>query len=251
MNTKDIAKNLGIAGVILVYALTLLTQLPHIGEVYSSLERGAWQHWTAWGAALAFEASVALFTLRLILNKVGERSRWTAWGVRVFLLMSGLVNLTYYFGDGVERTWLQNAVAFILSWALPGALWLYAEEFGATVRAVIRQESKTARDDTETPTDDPQTLRMTTGVQGSPIGVSQKPADLSDSIRRIMEDVYRRLGDTPFSRQEFEELVGVKKAAASAYLQAGRRAGIVSQVDAGKVPRYQVRLQPNGGGSTE
>ena len=63
-----------------VYVLTLVAQLPHRYDVYASLESAEHTLFgvnTALGAAIAFEASVAIFTLRAIINTKSERSRWT------------------------------------------------------------------------------------------------------------------------------------------------------------------------------
>jgi hypothetical protein len=120
--------------------LTLATQLPHIYSVYSSLESDEYTLFgasTALGAALAFEASVAIFTLRIIINTKTERSRWTRVGIVAFLAVSAVANVSYYFDIAA----LDNAIMpMILALALPAALWLYAEEFGRGARAAAKRK---------------------------------------------------------------------------------------------------------------
>jgi len=131
-------KRLGWAAVAAAYLLTLITQLPHVYDVYSALERQ--RHAiagvdTALGASIAFELSVAIFTLRLIVNRKAERSAWTARGVALFLALSALANASYYFDVAL----LDAAVMpLALTLALPFALWLYAEEFSASAKAQVR-----------------------------------------------------------------------------------------------------------------
>lgn len=252
MKSRDaVVKQIGIAA---VYLLTLLTQLPHIGQVYSTLERGEYQHYTAWGAAVAFEASVALFTLRLLLNKASERSKWTAWGVRFFLVLSGVVNMAYYFAGGFYSSLIQNYIALLLSWALPLALWLFAEEFGASVKAETRRAEKERGASVESP-------QSPMGEAETPIVVTEtKPNSrmrepevtgpwdrLPSNVQQLLRVVYERLGSEPFTRQQFETLAGVARATASAHLKAGQAAGIIVRHDAGRIPRYQVGVQPPNG----
>jgi len=126
-----------------VYLLTLLTQLPHIYDVYTALERQSHRILgvdTALGASIAFEASVAIFTLRTILNTKATRSRWTRPGIVAFLLISALANTSYYFDVALVDGVLMPAV---LTAAIPLALWLYAEEFGADAKSAIRAQGKT------------------------------------------------------------------------------------------------------------
>jgi hypothetical protein len=138
-------KLLGWAAIIIVYLLTLATQLPHIYDVYSALERS--EHDiagldTALGASIAFEASVAIFTLRTIINRKKERSKWTRPGIVFFLLLSVLANTSYYFDVAlVDSTLMPGA----LTVAIPLALWLYAEEFGAEAKVAIREQRKAAQ----------------------------------------------------------------------------------------------------------
>jgi hypothetical protein len=122
-----------------------------------------------------------------------------------------------------------------------------SEVVGTDIQAAVRRAERErikAERESETPIGVIETAE-------TPIGATETPRKLPASILRVVEAVYSQQGDAPFSRQEFEEMAGVAKATASSYLQAARRAGVVSQVDAGRIPRYRVRLQPNGGGSTE
>jgi hypothetical protein len=137
-------KYLGWAAIATVYLLTLATQLPHIYDVYSALERSEHRILgvdTALGASVAFEASVAIFTLRTIINRKSERSRWTYWGLVGFLCLSALANVSYYFDLQIVDAILMPAA---LVCAIPLALWLYAEEFGAEARAEARSRRKSA-----------------------------------------------------------------------------------------------------------
>jgi Ca2+/Na+ antiporter len=145
-------------GIVAVYVLTLATQLPHIFSVYSALERTEHRILgidTAWGAAIAFEATVALFTIRAIVNRKSERSRWTRWAIVGFLTLSALANLSYYF----DWRWLDvSAIPALLAFALPVALWLYAEEFGAEAKAEARKRHRTeAQAATDTPPESSET----------------------------------------------------------------------------------------------
>ena len=135
-------RNVKVIGWLLVgvaYLLALATQLPHIYDVYASLERGHYALFgvsTALGAALAFEASVAIFTLRVIVNTKTERSRWTRIGIVAFLCVSAIANVSYYFDVAALD---DVAMPLILAVALPFALWIYAEEFGRGARAQAKR----------------------------------------------------------------------------------------------------------------
>jgi hypothetical protein len=150
-NRQHRLRVIGWLGVGLVYILTLATQLPHIYDVYSALERGDYSvagFSTAAGAALAFEASVAIFTLRLIVNTKSERGRWTRFGIAAFLAISAFANVSYYF----DLAPLDNVIMpAILAVALPGALWLYADEFGKGARAEAKRKASTASEPAANP----------------------------------------------------------------------------------------------------
>ena len=51
-----------------VYVLVLATQLPHVYTAYANLEQQGvpLAHWTAWGAAVAFELATGVFTFRIV-----------------------------------------------------------------------------------------------------------------------------------------------------------------------------------------
>lgn len=137
--TRQRLKIIGSIGVAGIYLLTLLTQLPHIYDVYSGLERHRYTVVgvsTALGAAIAFESAVALFTLRIIVNPQRERSPWTKAGVIAFLAISAVANVSYYFDVAALDAIIMPA---LLSVALPFALWIFAEEFGFSARAQARQ----------------------------------------------------------------------------------------------------------------
>ena len=130
-----------------VYALVLITQLPHVWYAYAALEApDLWlAHWTAVGAALAFELSTGVFTYRIVR---GSRRRWTKRGLWFFIVASVVANGFYYdwWPFGFARIWPVFATV-----ALPLALALFAEEFGAEERLQERREQRAKRK--ETPTD--------------------------------------------------------------------------------------------------
>lgn len=135
-----------------VYVLVLATQLPHIWHAYASLENPGipLAQWTALGAAVAFEASIGIFTYRII---KGSRRRWTRWGLYFFILASIVANGYYYEWWPAAFARLMPAFATL---ALPVSLALFAEEFGAEVkreeRAAKRLERKTAEPPANTAT---------------------------------------------------------------------------------------------------
>ena len=138
-------KNIGTGIVVLAYFLTLVTQLPHVFDIYNSLEKTEHEIFglsTAWGAALAFEATVAIFTWRVIANNSEYRSKWTKPGILGFLIMSAMTNFSYYFDI---RMLDENIMPGTLAIAIPLALWLYAEEFGSEAG----HKAKMAREETE------------------------------------------------------------------------------------------------------
>lgn len=149
-----LVRYVGATVVVMAYALTLLTQIPHVYDVYAGLEKeghsitfGSVVLSTALGAAVAFEISVAIFTWRTIVNTSTYRSPWTKRGIIGFLFLSALANLSYYFDIAVGSYTLdEHVMPFFMALALPIALWLYAEEFGAetgkAARKVIREDKR-------------------------------------------------------------------------------------------------------------
>lgn len=129
-----------------VYVLVLATQLPHIWSAYASLEDAAipLAQWTALGAAVAFELSIGVFTYRLV---KGSRRRWTKRGLLFFIVASIVANAYYY------QVWpfvFDRLMPAFATLALPFALALFAEEFGAEVKLSERR-AKRAEPITETP----------------------------------------------------------------------------------------------------
>jgi cation transport ATPase len=122
-----------------VYVLVLLTQLPHVGAVYAGLERAGWYQWTAWGAAVAFELSIGLFTYQVIR---GARSRWTRAGLGFFLVASAVANATYYSLAPLVFRWVMPLFATL---ALPLSLALFAEEFGTATKREERRAQRAER----------------------------------------------------------------------------------------------------------
>ena len=117
-----------------VYLLVLATQLPHVGSVYASLERAGWYRYTAWGAAVAFELSIAVFTYRSVVERSTRKS--TRWGLGFFLLASAVANASYY---GLLPAVMSLVMPVFATVALPAALGLFASEFGAEVRREERR----------------------------------------------------------------------------------------------------------------
>jgi hypothetical protein len=124
-----------------VYLLVLVTQLPHIWYAYAAIERSGWvlAHYTALAAAVAFEASIGLFTYRVV---KGARRRWTARGLAFFIAASVVANAYYYDWLPVVFDRLMPVFATI---ALPLSLALFAEEFGAEVRLSERRSKREER----------------------------------------------------------------------------------------------------------
>ncbi|HKZ83122.1 MAG TPA: hypothetical protein VJ793_05645 [Anaerolineae bacterium] len=115
-----------------VYVLILITQFPHVWQAYADIERDGF-YLTAAGAALGFELSTAVFTYRLV---TGSTRKWTRRGVRFFIASSVMANLAYY---NVLGGIMREVTPFLFAVALPVALALYAEEFGAEVKREERR----------------------------------------------------------------------------------------------------------------
>ena len=132
-----------------VYVLVLATQLPHVWSAYASIEAPGLElaQWTALGAAVAFELSTGVFTYRIV---KGSRRRWTKRGLWFFIAASICANGQYY---------NLLPVAFAVIWplfatvALPLALALFAEEFGAEVKKEARKAKRKPDDMPMTTTD--------------------------------------------------------------------------------------------------
>jgi len=124
-----------------VYVLVLATQLPHIWWSYASLENPTipLAQWTALGAALAFELSIGVFTYRIV---KGSRRRWTKRGLMFFIVASVVANGYYYGWWPFVFGRLMPAFATV---ALPFALALFAEEFGAEVKRDERAAKRELR----------------------------------------------------------------------------------------------------------
>lgn len=117
-----------------VYVLVLLTQLPHVASAYASLERPGWYTYTAWGAAVAFELSLAAFTYRIVVER--SRRKTTRAGLGFFIVASCVANATYYGLAPLVFRWVMPVFATV---ALPLSLALFASEFGAEV---VREERR-------------------------------------------------------------------------------------------------------------
>lgn len=96
-------------------------------------------HWTAWGAAIAFELATGVFTFRIV---KGTRRRWTRYGLWFFIVASAVANATYYGWLPVVFDTIMPVFATI---ALPFALFLFAEEFGAEVKLAERRAKREER----------------------------------------------------------------------------------------------------------
>ena len=123
----------------LVYVLVLATQLPHVWAAYASLEDSSipLAQYTAFGAALAFELSIGVFTYRIV---KGSRRKWTRRGLLFFIVASIVANAYYYRVWPFAFDWLMPVFATL---ALPLALALFAEEFGA-LEKITEQRRKRA-----------------------------------------------------------------------------------------------------------
>jgi len=126
-----------------VYILVLATQLPHVWYAYASLEAVDMPlaHVTAIGAAIAFELSTGVFTFRVV---SGSKRRWPRIGLAFFIAGSAVANAYYY-------RWLplvfDTVMPIFATLALPAALALFAEEFGAEVK---REQSAAKRAERQT-----------------------------------------------------------------------------------------------------
>ena len=121
-----------------VYVLVLATQLPHVWSAYANLEDAALPlaQYTAAGAAIAFELSIGVFTYRIV---KGSRRRWTRRGLSFFIVASVVANAYYYRVWPFVFDWLMPVFATL---ALPFALALFAEEFGAEVKLAERRAKR-------------------------------------------------------------------------------------------------------------
>ena len=121
-----------------VYVLVLVTQLPHVWAAYANIEAPglALAQWTALGAAVAFELSTGVFTYRIV---KGSRRRWTRRGLWFFIAASIVANGFYYelLPFAFDVIWPLFATV-----ALPLALALFAEEFGAEVKREERRANR-------------------------------------------------------------------------------------------------------------
>lgn len=144
--------------------------------------------WTALGAAVAFELSTGVFTLRVV---QGSRRRWTKRGLMFFIVASMVANAYYYDIAPFIFDWLMPVFATL---ALPLALALFAEEFGAEVkreeRAAKREERKGER---------------AASKPGQPIYVDQQ----TDHVRcDVCNRVFAWPGDYPNKRSARHALAG-------------------------------------------
>jgi hypothetical protein len=201
----------------IVYLLTLLTQLPHVFYVYSALERIEHQILgisTAWQAAIAFEASVAILTLRTIVNRKSERSRYTRPGIIGFLLMSALANLSYYFDIELVDSWLMPGA---LVFAIPAALWLYAEEFGADAKAAIRTQEREKKKSEEAKAENPFSCWCGESfVKQQQLAAHKKKhinemreAESPEAAQELLREKYPQLfnnGDDPLTEKEIKRI---------------------------------------------
>jgi hypothetical protein len=124
-----------------VYVLVLITQLPHVWWAYASLESPSipLAHWTAIGAAVAFELSTGVFTYRII---NGSRRRWTRVGLAFFIVASVVANGYYY---GWARSVFDTIWPAFATLALPLSLALFAHEFGTEVKREERAAKRAER----------------------------------------------------------------------------------------------------------
>ena len=146
-----------------VYVLVLITQLPHVWSAYANLEDASvpLAQYTAFGAAIAFELSIGVFTFRII---KGSRRRWTRRGLWFFIVASVVANGYYYRLFPLVFDLVMPAFATL---ALPLALALFAEEFGAEVKLAERRAKRAeATTDSLAPAGDSQAARYACTVAG-------------------------------------------------------------------------------------
>ena len=167
-----------------VYLLTLITQLPHIWYAYAAIEVEGFRlaQVTAIGVAVAFEASIGIFTYRIIR---GSRRKWTRRGLAFFIVASVVANGYYYDWLPLLFDTIWPAFATI---ALPVSLALFAEEFGAEVKRTERQQKRAEQQPTtpeSTPTNPPpftcpvcdQTFRSQAALNGHGNAHKRKESD--------------------------------------------------------------------------
>ena len=147
----------------LAYLLALITQAPHVWAVYASLETGTTglEQWTAIGVTIAFEASIGIFTYRRV--KKGSR-KWTRWGLYFFLAASVLANATYYRVMPSITAVIMPVFAML---AIPLALALFAEEFGAEHKS---EESKRKKAESDRKKAERQSIMADDAAQDAPGG---------------------------------------------------------------------------------
>lgn len=128
------------------FAGVLITQLPHVWWAYSRLERTAdlaWTTYTALGAAVVFETSLAVFSLRLVLVRGRAKSRrWTQAGVGFFILASMLANADYY----NLGAWASVVLPWFLTVAIPLAVALFTHEFGRNWQEDVARNERAQQD---------------------------------------------------------------------------------------------------------
>ena len=147
----------------LAYLLALITQAPHVWSVYANLETGTTglEQWTAAGVTVAFEASIGIFTYRRI---KGSKRKWTARGIYFFLAASVLANATYY---RVMPSITSIVMPVFAMLAIPLALALFAEEFGAEHKS---EESKRKKAESDRKKAEKQSITADDAAQDAPGG---------------------------------------------------------------------------------
>jgi hypothetical protein len=125
-----------------IYGLVLIVQVPHVASVYAALEHGGWYQWLGWFCAMAFDASIFVFTYRIVVERSTRRT--TRAGLAFFLVASCVANATYY---ELAPALFAVAMPVFATVALPLSLALFASEFGAEVR---REERRQRRIETST-----------------------------------------------------------------------------------------------------
>lgn len=121
-----------------VYVLVLAVQVPHVANVYAALEHGGWYRWLGWFCAVAFDASIFVFTYRIVVERSTRRT--TRAGLAFFLVASCVANATYY---DLAPSLFAVAMPVFATVALPLSLALFASEFGEEVRREERRQRRT------------------------------------------------------------------------------------------------------------
>lgn len=176
---------------VLAFAGVLITQLPHVWYAYSRLERVnelEWTAYTALGAAIVFEMSLAVFSLRLVFVRAGAKARrWTRAGVGFFVLASMLANADYY----SLGAWASAALPWFLTVAIPFAVALFTHEFGRNWQEDAQRKEREAQ------TAEPQMQRVAIARESKRVEIPESAFRAIASGARTRKEVAEEFGVAP------------------------------------------------------